>query len=147
MTHRDAGKYAQKHPPGTLLDQRLAKAVKKKARSGKLSCAVASRLAEELGVSMADIGRTADLLEIRIHNCMLGLFGRHTATGQKRKIAKADAVSPEMERAILSSVESGRLPCARAWEIADEQGISRESVSSFCEALEIKISNCQLGAF
>ena len=41
---------------------------------GRLPCAVAHRLAEELGVSVPDIGWAADAGKIRITKCQLGCF-------------------------------------------------------------------------
>jgi len=40
-----------------------------------------------------------------------------------------------------------RLPCAAAWDIAAQAGISKMALSAACEALGIKIKPCQLGAF
>jgi hypothetical protein len=52
-----------------------------------------------------------------------------------------------MEEVIRDALDNDRLTCARAWEIAKKLGIGKMEVSSACEALEIKISSCQLGAF
>jgi len=42
--------------------------------SGKLSCLVAWRIADELGISRLRVGRAADRLGVRIRDCQLGAF-------------------------------------------------------------------------
>ncbi len=41
---------------------------------GKLSCAVAFKIAKELKVGIREVGKTADELGIRIVKCQLGCF-------------------------------------------------------------------------
>ena len=146
MAQEDKGHYAAKHK-NTTLDERIATAVKSKADGGQLACRVAEQLAAELGVPMAEIGRTADLLEIRIGGCQLGLFGH---TPEEKGVKPADEVSHSLEIIIRSRLvggPKGPIPCAAAWDIAALQGISRLKVSAACEKLGIKIKPCQLGAF
>jgi hypothetical protein len=144
MTHSDAGRYAIKHAPGRSPDETIAAAVRSKAKEGELACADAERIGAEHGAAMAEVGRTLDLLEVRINRCQLGLFG-YAAEG---KIVRPDTpVAPELEKVIRSRLSDGRLPCKAAWEIAIEGKIPRMKVSSACEALKIKIKPCQLGAF
>ena len=147
MTHHDAGHYAAKHPQGSKPDEAVARAVNDALEDGKLSCAAATRISEKQAVSMEEIGRTADLLEIRIHKCIFGLFGRTNKDGEKTPIEPAESVSDEMRETIENRLEGGRLSCAAGWEVADEMGVSRKYIASICEALEIKINKCQLGAF
>lgn len=143
MAHEDKGHYAAKHG-GASPDERIAAAVRQKAVGGKLSCAAAERLADELAVPMAEIGRTADLLEIRISGCQLGLFKQDP---EEKHVRPASAVPTEFETVVRSRLADGRLPCAAAWEIAALRNIPRQEVSSACEKLGIKIKPCQLGAF
>ena len=82
MTHSDAGRYAAKHGKGGSPDEKIAAAVREKAHGGELACADAERISGELGVTMAEVGRTADLLEIRIGRCQLGLFGYDAPGGR-----------------------------------------------------------------
>ncbi len=146
MTHADRGRYAAKHGTGQGPDERIAAAVRPKARDGRLGCADAERIGAELDVPMAEVGRTLDLLEIRIDRCQLGLFGY--PSGEKGKgVRPADQVTAELEAAIRGRLAAGRLPCTAAWEIAGTQKISRMAVSAACEALKIKVKPCQLGAF
>jgi len=145
MTRADKGRYAAKHAAGTMPDENTTAAVKARTEAGKLACAAAERIGAELGVPMGDVGRTADLLEIRIDRCQLGLFGYDAPGG--RIIRPDDVAAPELEKAIRSHLVDGRLPCAAAWEIATALKIPRLKVSSAAELLKIKVKPCQLGAF
>lgn len=53
----------------TLKEELLRKAV-----DGRISCAVAQKLAEALGVSYREVGAAADELGIKIRDCQLGCF-------------------------------------------------------------------------
>ena len=44
------------------------------APAGKMACAAAFRLAEELGISRKDLGEILNELRIKITNCQLGCF-------------------------------------------------------------------------
>jgi hypothetical protein len=145
MTHADAGRYSAKHPPDGKIDEKIAAAVREKTADGKIPCADAERIGAELGAGLDEVGRTIDLLEVRISRCQLGLFGYDTAGG--RVVRPAERVEPGLEAAIRSRLAGGRLPCAAAWGIAAEMGIPRMQVSGACEALKLKIKPCQLGAF
>ena len=145
MTHSDAGRYAAKHGKGGSTDEKIAAAVRTKVAAGELACAGAEKISGELGVAMAEVGRTADLLEIRIGRCQLGLFGYDAPGG--RIVKPAGAVKPGIEAAIRGRLSNGRLPCIAAWEIAADKKIPRLDVSSACETLKIKVKPCQLGAF
>lgn len=144
MTHSDAGRYTAKHGTGLSPDETIAEAIRSRAKEGELACVDAERISEEQRTAMAEVGRTLDLLEIRINRCQLGLFG-YGAEG--KTVRSNDPVIPEIEKAIRGRLSSGRLSCKAAWEIAVERKIPRMKVSSVCEALKIKIKPCQLGAF
>jgi len=53
---------------------RVIEEVKKKAVQGRLPCAAARGIAEELGVSYKVVGDAADELNVKITNCQLGCF-------------------------------------------------------------------------
>jgi hypothetical protein len=53
---------------------KITEEIKKRATGGKLNCAIARKIAEELGVSYKDVGKAADDLQIKITNCQLGCF-------------------------------------------------------------------------
>lgn len=44
------------------------------APEGKISCAAAMRLAEELVISRQDMGKLLNELKIKIKNCQMGCF-------------------------------------------------------------------------
>jgi hypothetical protein len=145
VTHSDAGHYSAKHAPGESPDERIAGVIRGKAADGELACAEAERIGAALGVPLAEIGRTLDLLELRIGRCQLGLFGYPAGKALPR--AAAVAVAPELEAAIRGRLADGRLPCKAAWEIAAEHKVAKIKISSACETLMIRIKSCQLGAF
>lgn len=137
-------RFSEKHPEGTSVAPKILESIQEQAKEGGLPCAVAFELASRLGVAPPEVGLGADLLEMPITKCQLGLFGY----GEKKKIAKpAETVEPSLDRAIRERLKAGRLACVDAWAIADQLGIRKMTVSSACEALGIKIKPCQLGAF
>ena len=69
MTHRDEGHYAEKHGRRVRLDQAIREAIRRRPMGGKLSCAEAFRIAEEMSVEPSEVGRALDLMEIRIIKC------------------------------------------------------------------------------
>lgn len=144
MTDAAAGRYSAKHAPGASPDQRIAGAIREKVQNGALPCAEAERIGAALGVRLEEIGKTLDLLELRIGRCQLGLFGY----GQGHKtVQPAASVAPELASAIRGSLVDGRLPCREAWEISAGLQITRMAVSAACESAQVRIKPCQLGAF
>ncbi len=144
MAHEDAGHYAAKHPKGTQMNSQIADQVTRHLVDGKISCAAAHKIAEDLGISPTEVGVTIDLLERRIHQCLLGLFGY---SPKRRIIEPAEQVAPELQHAIEAASEEQGLACAAAWELAERFKVSKVEISSACEALQIKIFSCQLGTF
>ncbi|MDY6795714.1 MAG: hypothetical protein SWK76_10625 [Actinomycetota bacterium] len=55
-------------------DEKVLEAVKAKAEEGRISCAVALRLAKELGVPPIEVGKAANVLNLKISKCSLGCF-------------------------------------------------------------------------
>jgi hypothetical protein len=144
MTHEDAGRYAAKHSPDRKPDKALVESIKGACADNAITCAAAHKIADEQGVPPSEVGFTIDFLERRISKCQLGLFGYRP---QRRIVKTAETVSDELEKAIRDELVDNRLSCVRAWDVADRMGISRMDVASACEKLNIKISQCQLGAF
>jgi len=147
MTHEDAGKFAAKHPPDTAPNEQIAKAVREKSSGGALSCAMAEKMSKELKVHMAEVGRTADLLEIKIKECQLGLFGWGDKPGHGKDIQATDSVPVEIKSAIEKAAVNGTVACATLWRIADQLSVKRKVVSAACDTLRLKIRPCQLGTF
>jgi len=136
--------FAEKHGPEMRAGKEAIEAVLREAKDGKLTCAKAFKLAEEIGVPPSELGLAADLKDISIVKCQLGLYGY----GPKgKKVSPASSVAPNIKEAIKAGLLEGRLPCKKAWDIASENGVGKMDISSACEALGIKISRCQLGAF
>lgn len=125
-------------------DTRIIQRMKERCKDGKLPCAVAFALAEELGVSPATIGAYADTMDIRLEKCQLGLFGYEP---EKKIVKPRETVSGELRAAVAERLADGRLPCKEAFAIADRFGVRKMDISGACETLGIKIKPCQLGAF
>ena len=75
MACENFARLTDKHPPGTRPDPTLATAVQKAVKNGRMTCTAAHSLASELAVAPSEIGRTLDLLDYRIIECQMGLFG------------------------------------------------------------------------
>jgi tRNA (adenine37-N6)-methyltransferase len=60
--------------PGTKEPDVLVEAVRGSLINGKLPCAVAYRLANELGVHVSEVGHAADASGVKISVCQLGCF-------------------------------------------------------------------------
>ncbi|OHE22188.1 MAG: hypothetical protein A2X92_06210 [Syntrophus sp. GWC2_56_31] len=147
MAHEDAGKYAAKHPPGTTLNDQIAAAIRQQSSEGKLACAVGEKISKELKVGIPEVGLTADLLEMKIKECQLGLFGWGEKPRHGKDIQAADSVSAEVKSALEKAAVKGVVRCAALWTVADQLGLNRKVVSTACETLGLKIRSCQLGAF
>lgn len=144
MARKDRSHYAKKHKPSAVVDPMLRDALLKSASKGKLACKVAFDVADRLGVLPDAIGRAADILELRLAKCQLGLFDHPP----KKKIVKpADSVPSELKKAISAGLVNERLPCKIAWHIAKQLGIKKMEMGAACDAMGIRIKPCQLGAF
>ena len=142
MTHSDAENYAAKHQDRSIPAE-LKKLISSIATENRLSCSQAHQIAAENKFSPKDVGRAADLMEIRLNGCQLGLFGH----GHEEKIKAATDLNPELEKALRKNLQDGKLPCLAAWRIADEFKLAKTAITAACEAADIKITPCQLGAF
>ncbi|MFH1154499.1 MAG: hypothetical protein V1793_11855 [Pseudomonadota bacterium] len=143
MTHEDAGHYAKKHQ-GTQADPKIGSALKKRSDKGTISCAAVHAVAKELGISPDEAGVQADLLELRLIDCSLGLFGYGD---DKNKPAPMAAVPQPLDQALDKASKNGRVSCLECWTIARELNLNRKDVTSACETKKLKIKPCQLGAF
>ena len=144
MTLEKRQKFSAKHGPDAQADPIIKEKIIKNAAKGALACAVAFKMANEIGVSAAEIGKTADLLDLRLSKCQLGLFGYQP---DKKAVKPRAAENREMEDAIRNALDDGKLACRDAWEIASRFKVPKMAVSGACEYLGIKIKPCQLGAF
>lgn len=57
-----------------MTDPRIEEKIKSSLVNGKLPCAVAFKIAEELKVRPREVGDTATRMSIKICNCQLGCF-------------------------------------------------------------------------
>lgn len=56
-------------------------------------------------------------------------------------------MSEELEKKVQGVSENGKLPCAKAFQIAKDQGVGVADIGKIANKLNIKITNCQLGCF
>ena len=137
-------KFRAKHEPDVKPDSLIKDKIGKYIKNDELSCAVGFEVAKELKVSPGEIGNTLDLLNFKLIKCQLGLFGYKP----KKKIVKPqDSMNKDLKDTISNALVDGKLSCKSAWDIASRFNVHKMTVSCICEAMKIKISNCQLGAF
>ena len=144
MTQQKDKKYAKKHESNAQLNEEIKDHIIRQAKNNELPCAVAFKIVAELNVSPAEVGKTADLLEMMLVKCQLGLFGY---TPEKMIVKPKSAENTDLTSDIKDAPVNGKLPCENAWKIARRFGVSKMKVSSVCEHLKIKVKPCQLGAF
>jgi len=146
MTKKTADAFAAKHGQDSKegVDAAIRTKLEKETREGTLSCAAAFTLVTDLNRTPAEIGKAADLLGIRLVKCQLGLFGY---SPEKKIVRPSATVDPLLQEAIRGELQSGRLACRNAWDLAKRFRLPRMAVSAACEALGIKVKPCQLGAF
>jgi hypothetical protein len=129
--------------PGPRADKVAVEAVKRVAKK-EIGCARAFALADELGMEPIEIGRAADEAGIRLVRCQLGIFGYRP---QKKIVEPADPPPPAIAKALAKQAKDGRISCSEIWALAKQLGVIRMDVAASCEALNIRIKPCQLGAF
>jgi hypothetical protein len=56
-------------------------------------------------------------------------------------------IKEDVKAKIQAAAPEGKIPCAAAFRLAEELGISRKDLGEFLNELRIKIANCQLGCF
>jgi hypothetical protein len=144
MAREQEAKYAAKHPVDTEPDAAIARLLEEKSQNSRVTCTTAHGVAEALGVAPADVGTTADLLELRIVECQMGLFGY---SPEKRLVKAAQDVAPDLRGQLERLGADGSISCASCWRIAQTLAIPKMAVSAACESMGLKIKRCQLGAF
>jgi len=53
----------------------------------------------------------------------------------------------ELKNKIRTASPEGKIPCAAAFNLAQELGVSRKEMGDLLNELRIKITQCQLGCF
>lgn len=56
-------------------------------------------------------------------------------------------VQEELKARIKEAAPDGKIPCAAAFRLAEELGLSRKNLGELLNELKIKITHCQLGCF
>ncbi len=144
MSTKKSRPFSEKHDPDFRPDPSIEREVRERASNREISCALAFKIAEDLRVEPREVGRTADVLDIRLVKCQLGLFGYKP---EKKIVTAEDAPNREIEDAITRSSEDNRLSCEKAFQIAAQFNIGKLTISNACQANLIQIKPCQLGAF
>ena len=144
MSLKSKNSGAPQSPPPDLKENPLATRLVEGACDNELACTRAFEIGKETGASPAEIGRTLDLCGVRISKCQLGLFGY---VPHKKIVKSKPSQDARIEAAIGNGLADERLPCRTAWDIASQFNVPKMSVSNACEAMGIKITPCQLGAF
>ncbi len=145
MSHKDAGNYKAKRTETGPENPEATELVRELSNDGEITCADAHEISRKLGISPAEVGGTIDRLEIKIVQCQLGLFGHEG--GKRNIVTPAEVVSPKMKDRIMKDVVGNEISCHALWNIAEEVETTRLAMTAACEALNLKIRECQLGAF
>jgi len=53
---------------------KIEEIIKKKAREGKLPCALCFKIAEDVGISKKEMGKILNEIKVKISECQLGCF-------------------------------------------------------------------------
>ena len=101
MTHLDKGKFFEKHPQGTEINEELKQEILRQAKENNIACKAAEKISRERNETMSEIGVAIDMLNINIAQCQLGLFGYD---GKQKLVSAASSVSPDLESAIRGAL-------------------------------------------
>lgn len=137
-------KLADKHRPDKKPDRLIKYEILKHSLNNELSCASAFLIAKELNVSPDKVGMIADLINCRLVKCQMGLFGYRP---DKKIVTPVKTASQNLKNTITDNLVEGKLECKIAWDIASRFKVNKMTVSGICEDMNIKINECQLGAF
>lgn len=144
MSLRKSKSFSTKHGPDEKPDTSIKNEILKQTQNEKIPCAVAFEISKALQISPEEVGKTADLMNFKLTKCQLGLFGYQP---QKKIVKPQDSINADVKNAVSSALVQERLSCKQAWDIASRLQVSKMTVSGACEAMGIKIKDCQLGAF
>lgn len=160
--------FATKHNSNLKSDITIQQEITKLINNNRLPCKAAFKIAEKLGVSAKQVGNTADILNYRLIGCQLGLFGykkkinkiiledsaknssKYTPKDKPKNKPKNeidDNLPKGLKKAITDTLVNKKLKCKDCWDIASRFKISRIAAGRVCNSMNIKITECQLGAF
>ena len=143
MAHQDKGHYAEKHADKQI-DKTIEKKIQTIVKKNCVTCSLAHKAAQSLKKSPSEIGIQIDLLEYRISECQMGLFGY---IDEEKKFDQTIKITSELNDKLDEVCKDGRISCIECWDIAKDLKQKRLDVGSACEKKKIKIKPCQLGAF
>lgn len=143
MSLEEGKTYADKHASDTQIDSNIRDQINAHKKDDTLPCAVAFEIANQLNVTPQQVGTTIDLMNLKLVKCQIGLFGYDGG----KKLTPDHSPDPALKEAILSASVDNRMPCTKAWEIAEQSNIGKLTLGNVCEGLGIRIKPCQLGAF
>jgi len=130
------------------MDEQLRQTVLDRLENGHLTCHQAHVIAHELGAEPLEVGQAADVVNVRVSRCQLGLFGFGSKAAGTHKIVRPMAnVPPHLEAALRAEASEEGISCIAVWQIADRLGYSRLETSNAVEGLGLRVSVCQLGCF
>jgi len=129
---------------GKTIDKTICAILEQMAEQRKITCASVHAAAKKLGISPAEAGIQADLMELRLKKCTLGLFGYEP---DGKDLNTEMTIPAQLRTTLKNAAKNNRITCSECWKIARETGTRRVDVASACELMEIKIKQCQLGAF
>jgi len=139
--------YALKHTKQPISPE-IAEALRKEAVKGRISCAAVHAIARSFDMPPREVGVQADLIELRLTRCILGLFGHeHENHGKRKNLDSQIHLSSELKEGLLKQVKDNKISCLECWNIARRLKLKPCQVSSACEKMGIKIKPCQIGAF
>jgi hypothetical protein len=67
--------FSKKHAPDLQPNPVIEKELRKQAENKEIACAMAFEIAGDLSVPIQEVGCTADLMEISLIKCQMGIFG------------------------------------------------------------------------
>ena len=135
---------ADKRSPYEKPDSLIKYEILKHSLNSELSCASALLIAKKLNISPNKIGMIADLINCRLVKCQMGLFGYRP---NKKIVKTVKTENQNLKNTIIDNLVKGRLKCKIALDIASRFKVNKMTVSGICENMNIKITECQLGAF
>ncbi len=143
MGHQDKGHYAAKHQDKQI-NKAIADNIKSLSKGNCLSCVSAHQISKSLNTDPSEIGIQIDLLENRIMECQLGLFGYDDG---KKRFDPNIQIPSDLNSYLDKINDEGRISCIQCWETASKFKMKRIDVGSACEKKNFRIKPCQLGAF
>lgn len=136
-------RFAEKHT-NQKINQTIADKIHALSENGGITCSSAHQISKSLNHSPSEIGVQIDLLEFKITQCQLGLFGYRNG---KKNINPEIAIPPELKNRLQNTTLDQKISCFLCWEIASDLKLKRLDIGSACEQMNIRIKPCQLGTF